>query len=74
MSSPIKLCIHCTHYTAPEHKSLSAEQYSRCAVSGTVNVVTGVKIPGFCDQQRGPLGSCGADAKLFLARVEVTHE
>jgi hypothetical protein len=74
MSSPIKLCIHCTHYSAPDHKGLSAEQYSRCEAAGTVNMVTGIKIPGFCDQQRGALGSCGSAAKLWIAKIEVTHE
>lgn len=74
MNQQVKLCVNCAHYSPPSQKGLSAEQYSRCEAAGTVNLVTGIKIPGFCDQQRGALGSCGAAAKLFVAKVEVTHE
>jgi hypothetical protein len=31
-------------------------------------------VQGFCDINRNTYGICGPDAKLFFARVEVTHE
>jgi len=69
MSSPIKLCINCTHYSPPEHSFQSPEQFSRCAAGGKFNVVTGAPIAGFCDINRHRHGICGEEALLFVAKI-----
>ena len=74
MYQEAKLCIHCTHYSPPEHSFQKPEEFSRCAAGGKINVVTGKPVQGFCDINRNTYGICGPDAKLFFARVEVTHE
>jgi len=71
MSSPIKLCIHCTNYILPAHSFQSPEEFSRCGAGGKFNLVTGAPIPGFCDINRHRHGICGEEALLFVAKVEV---
>jgi hypothetical protein len=80
MSSPIKLCIHCTHWSPPEQSFQKPEEFSRCAAGGKVNLVTGAPIAGFCDINRANHGICGPEALLYVPKkyfaksVEVTHE
>jgi hypothetical protein len=68
-SSPIKLCIDCTNYSAPEHSFQNPEEFSRCSAGGKFNVVTGAPVKGFCDLNRAANGICGPNAMLYVFKI-----